>query len=103
MTVGLPALLAVAGLIVAWDVIAKAYLYRWVVLVGLALWGVRRRAMWSFGLLWYLVGHSLESSLLSLELVFEHRNYVPSFGILFAGAYYLPWRPIPTISAIPST
>ena len=146
LTVGLPALLAVAGLIVAWDVIAEAYLYRdftpwerlltqsrvlffylgllvfphirafglyhddivlstglldpwttlvsvllWVVLVGLALWGVRRRAMWSFGLLWYLVGHSLESSLLSLELVFEHRNYVPSFGILFAGAYYLVW------------
>jgi len=50
---------------------------------------VRRRALWSFALLWYLVGHALESSLLSLELVFEHRNYVPSFGILFAAAYYL--------------
>jgi tetratricopeptide (TPR) repeat protein len=37
------------------------------------------------------VGHSLESSLVALELVFEHRNYVPSFGILFAAAYYLVW------------
>ena len=61
----------------------------WVVLAGLALWGVRRRALWSFAILWYLVGHALESSFLSLELVYEHRNYLPSFGILFAGAYYL--------------
>ena len=61
----------------------------WAVLAGLALWGVRRRALWSFAVLWYLVGHALESSLLSLELVFEHRNYLPSFGILFAAAYYL--------------
>jgi len=50
---------------------------------------VRRRALWSFAVLWYLVGHALESSLLGLELVFEHRNYLPSFGILFAAAYYL--------------
>jgi hypothetical protein len=35
------------------------------------------------------VGHALESSLVSLELVYEHRNYLPSFGILFALAYYL--------------
>jgi tetratricopeptide (TPR) repeat protein len=63
----------------------------WAVLVGLALWGVRRRAIWSFALLWYLVGHSLESSFVSLELMFEHRNYLPSFGILFAVAYYLLW------------
>ena len=26
---------------------------------------------------------------MSLELVFEHRNYLPSFGIVFALAYYL--------------
>ena len=63
----------------------------WIVLAGLALWGIRRRAIWSFALLWYLVGHSMESSLLNLELVYEHRNYVPSYGVLFAAAYYLLW------------
>jgi len=144
LTVALPALAAVVGLVVGWDAFAQDYLYRdftpwerlltqsrvlffylglllfpqirafglyhddialstgwlepwttlvsvlsWAVLVGLALWGVRRRALWSFAVLWYLVGHSLESSLLSLELVFEHRNYLPSFGILFAAAYYM--------------
>jgi tetratricopeptide (TPR) repeat protein len=144
LTLGLPVLAGLAGLIFAWDLIAQGYAHRdftlferlltesrvlffylgllllpnirafglyhddivlstgwlepwttlpsvllWLVLAGFALWGIRRRALWSFALLWYLVGHSLESSLVSLELVFEHRNYLPSFGILFATAYYL--------------
>ena len=63
----------------------------WVVLVVLALWGVRRRSLWSFAILWYLVGHALESTVIGLELVFEHRNYVPSFGVMFAAAFYLVW------------
>ena len=75
------------GLLEPWTTLLSVLL--WAGLAGLALWGVRRRALWSFAVLWYLVGHSLESSLLSLELVFEHRNYLPSFGILFAAAYYL--------------
>lgn len=31
-------------------------------------------------LIWYLAAHALESSVLALELVFEHRNYLPSVG-----------------------
>lgn len=34
----------------------------------------------SFAVLWYVVGHSMESSLIGLELVHEHRNYLPIFG-----------------------
>lgn len=37
-----------------------------------------------FGLLFFLVGHLLESSFFGLELYFAHRNYVPSFGLYFA-------------------
>lgn len=37
-----------------------------------------------FGVLWFLVGHSLEASVIPLELYFEHRNYVPLFGIWVA-------------------
>jgi len=33
----------------------------------------------SFPILFYLIHHSIESSILPLELVFEHRNYLPSF------------------------
>ena len=36
----------------------------------------------AFGLLWFLVGHSLESTIFPLELMHEHRNYLPSLGII---------------------
>lgn len=42
----------------------------------------------SFAVLWFLAGHLLESSVLSLELYFEHRNYLPMLGILIALVYY---------------
>jgi len=56
-------------------------------LVGLALVGWRMRKKYpviSFGIMFYLVGHSLESSFLPLELVHEHRNYLPVAGLLLA-------------------
>ncbi|MFK5895272.1 MAG: hypothetical protein QM504_18825 [Pseudomonadota bacterium] len=42
----------------------------------------------SFALLWFFIGHSMESSVFPLELVFEHRNYLPSYGLIFAFIYY---------------
>lgn len=43
----------------------------------------RRILPWlAFGVLFFLGGHALESTVIPLELVFEHRNYVPSFGLL---------------------
>jgi hypothetical protein len=35
-----------------------------------------------FGLSWFFVGHSLESSVWALELYFEHRNYFPAMGLV---------------------
>ena len=35
-----------------------------------------------FGLAWFLAGHSLESSIIPLELYFDHRNYIPSIGVI---------------------
>lgn len=47
-------------------------------LVALGL-GLRRRApAWSAALLFFLAGHSLESTSIPLELYFEHRNYLPA-------------------------
>ncbi|MDH5631868.1 MAG: hypothetical protein OEZ10_02635 [Gammaproteobacteria bacterium] len=43
----------------------------------------------SFAIFWFLAGHSLESSVVPLELVHEHRNYVPMFGPVLATTYYL--------------
>ena len=40
-----------------------------------------------FAILWFLFGHSLESSIFGLEIAFEHRNYLPSFGVFLAIGY----------------
>lgn len=46
-------------------------------------WRTRRLApLVSVGLAWFLIGHSLESTILPLEIAHEHRNYLPSLGIL---------------------
>lgn len=49
------------------------------------IWHLRRNSpLVAFGLSWFLVGHLLESTLLPLELVHEHRNYLPLLGLLLA-------------------
>lgn len=49
----------------------------------------RRYPMFSFAVLWFLVAHSMESSFIALEIAHEHRNYVPSFGIMMGCTYGL--------------
>jgi len=38
----------------------------------------------SFGLALFFAGHLLESTVIPLEIAFEHRNYLPSIGILIS-------------------
>ena len=38
----------------------------------------------AFGLAWFLLGHSLESTFIPLEIAHEHRNYLPALGLLFS-------------------
>ena len=45
-----------------------------------------KRKQWpllAFSCGWFLAGHLLESSIIGLELYYEHRNYIPSLGIIF--------------------
>ncbi len=37
----------------------------------------------TFGIAFFLIGHALESTIIPLEIAFEHRNYLPMLGILF--------------------
>lgn len=37
-----------------------------------------------FGLSWFLCFHTLESTIIPLEIYFEHRNYLPSMGLVLA-------------------
>lgn len=37
-----------------------------------------------FGVLFFVCAHLVESTVFALELYFEHRNYLPAFGVFFA-------------------
>jgi hypothetical protein len=53
---------------------------------------VRKRAPSVFaGWFFFLVAHSVESGILPLELYFEHRNYLPAFGLWLAVAGLCEW------------
>lgn len=54
-----------------------------------AIMARRRYPLFSFAVLWYLVGHSIESSIIGLEIAHEHRNYLPDIGIFLAVGYGL--------------
>ena len=52
-------------------------------------WAIRKKQpVFSFAVLWFFAGHALESSFIPLELYFEHRNYLPSLGIIFGLCFY---------------
>lgn len=57
------------------------------VLLAFALYRARKNPLFSFCLLWFFINLSIESTVYPLDLVFEHRLYLPSMGIamLFAG------------------
>lgn len=57
--------------------------------LGVIAIAMRKRApVLSFAILWFFIGHSIESTILPLELYFEHRNYLPMLGPLLALVYY---------------
>lgn len=60
-----------------------------VLLSIIGLLSIKRYTIAGFGILLFLIGHSMESTVLALELVHEHRNYIPDYGLLFAIFYYL--------------
>lgn len=71
------------------DFLTMALLLGLGAVIALAI-NVRKQApVLSFGIAWFIISHLLESTFLSLELVFEHRNYLAALGLLFILFYYL--------------
>lgn len=62
-------------------------LVSWVVLLAAAIGFRRRYPLLLLAVLFYLVGHSLESSVVPLEMVYEHRNYLPGTLVCLCLAY----------------
>ncbi len=47
-------------------------------LIGLGLVTMKKTPFFSFAILFFFLNHMIESTVLPLELIFEHRNYLPS-------------------------
>jgi tetratricopeptide (TPR) repeat protein len=60
-----------------------------VTVVGTALYFSKRRPLVAFSILFFFLNHTIESSFLPLELVFEHRNYIPTMFLFVPLAYLL--------------
>jgi len=52
------------------------------------------RPLLCLGILWFFAGQSMTATIIPLELVFEHRNYFPSVGLLLAVASVLFLEPV---------
>lgn len=50
-----------------------------ILLISFAVWRIKKNPFLSFAILFFFGNHVIESTIISLEMVFEHRNYLPSF------------------------
>ena len=58
-------------------------------LLAFAMSITSRNRIISVSILWFFLGHSLESTIIPLEMIHEHRNYFPSFGVALLISYLL--------------
>jgi tetratricopeptide (TPR) repeat protein len=58
-------------------------------ILGLAIYVARRHRLISFCIIWFFINLLIESSFIGLELIFEHRLYLPMFGFALVISYLL--------------
>lgn len=51
-------------------------------LISLAIYLARKHRLISFCILWFFINLTVESSIVGLEMIFEHRLYLPMFGFV---------------------
>ncbi|OUR83286.1 hypothetical protein A9Q82_04355 [Cycloclasticus sp. 46_120_T64] len=59
-------------------------------LLAIAFYYHKKNPLFSLGIGWFFIGHLLESTIFPLEIAHEHRNNLPSIGILLAALSLLP-------------
>lgn len=69
-----------------------------IALIGFAWWLRTRRPLAALGLLWFFAAQALTASFLPLDLVYEHRNYFASLGVVLVFADLWLW----VVSRMPS-
>jgi tetratricopeptide (TPR) repeat protein len=65
-------------------------------IVALGVFLFKKQRIFSFGIFWFFLTLSIESSIIPLQdVIFEHRTYLPSFGFFLSmsyGIYLLTWK-----------
>lgn len=59
-----------------------------VIATGVAAFFWRALHPVAFGFSFFILGHSIESTIVPLELYFEHRNYLPAVGLIMIFTFY---------------
>jgi len=59
-------------------------------LLAIAFYYRKKNPLFSLGIGWFFIGHLLESTFFSLEIAHEHRNNLPSIGIILAAISLIP-------------
>lgn len=62
-----------------------------ILMVAIAIWLIMKQPLISFAILFFFLNHIIESSVIALELVFEHRNYLPSLFLFLPLAAGIKW------------
>ena len=57
-------------------------------IIGIGIWNIRKRPVICFGIFWFFITLSVESSLIPIrDALFEHRLYLPMFGFAIIVSY----------------
>jgi tetratricopeptide (TPR) repeat protein len=78
-----------SSLIDPWTTLASIVLI--FLLIGAGISQIRKRPIVGFAILFFFLTHLIESSIVGLELIFEHRNYLPSLFVFFPVAVAIKW------------
>jgi tetratricopeptide (TPR) repeat protein len=58
--------------------------------ISLAVWTWKRAPLVSFAILFYYLAHGIESSFIPIQdVIFEHRTYLPNFGLALLSGWFL--------------
>lgn len=57
------------------------------ILMLVAILNIKKKPLLGFAILFFFINHVIESSIIGLELIFEHRNYLPSFFLFLPVAF----------------
>ena len=62
-----------------------------ILLIGIGISLIKKRPIIAFAILFFFLNHIIESSIIPLELVFEHRNYLPSLFLFLPVSVGIKW------------